>query len=101
MSQQTTAVTPVSIYGRTYRLRGDDDSAYLKELAAIVDAKMREVARASGTADTLKVAILAGLNLADDYLNASRENTSGAETPGRDAKRLEKLVTLLDEALAE
>ena len=64
--------TPVTIYGRTYHLRGNEDGEYLTELASLVDDKMREVAEATGTADTLKVAILASLNIADEYLQTRR-----------------------------
>ena len=87
----------VKIHGRTYYLRGDSDGSYLKELASVVDAKMREVAEVTGTADTLKVAILASLNLADDYLKAS-----GGQVPDKREtdQRLAKLVTALDEVLA-
>ena len=91
--------TAVTIYGRAYHLRGSEDSAYLQELARLVDSKMREVARATGTADTLKLAILASLNIADEYLRASGSAPSAAS--GEDGKRLERLVTLLDEVLAE
>jgi hypothetical protein len=52
--------TLVTIYGKTYHLRGDDPG-YLHELAREVDGRMREVAEATGTADTLNVAILAAL----------------------------------------
>ena len=38
------APTPVTIYGKTYHLRGDGDTAYLHELAQEVDRRMREVA---------------------------------------------------------
>ena len=90
--------TSVTIYGRVYDLRGGEDRAYLQTLASIVDSKMREVAEATGTADTLKVAILASLNLADEYLQASE----AAPGTNREAsKRLAQLVTRLDEALAE
>jgi cell division protein ZapA len=101
------AVTPVTILGRTYRLRGADDPAYLSELAELVDGKMREIENATGTADTLKVAILASLNIADDYLKATRELESGGRgrKPAASGKvqktRLARLVTLLDEALVE
>jgi cell division protein ZapA len=90
--------TPVTIFGRTYPLRGGADPDYLIELAALVDARMREVAEGTGTADSLKVAILAALNIADDFLQASRRSPSAAteDTEGR----LGRLVTLLDEALA-
>ena len=62
--------TAVTIFGQTYHLRGGDDETYLTHLAAHVDRKMREVAEATGTADTLKVAVLAALNIADDSLQA-------------------------------
>jgi len=90
------APTPVTIFGRTYYLRGDEDPGYLAELASEVDRKMREVAEATGTADTLKVAILAALNIADDCMQARR----AAGIPAGTEERLQSLVTLLDEALA-
>jgi cell division protein ZapA len=91
-------VTPVSIYGRTYHLRGNEDSGYLEELAALVDRRMREAADETGTADTLKVAILAALNIADDNLQGRR---GGARVPDRGAdRRLARMISLLDEALA-
>jgi cell division protein ZapA (FtsZ GTPase activity inhibitor) len=92
------SATAVTIYGRTYHLRGDGDPAYLEELASLVDSKMREVADITSTADTLKVAILASLNIADEYLKAS---TGAAPRETREAgRRLARLVTRLDEALA-
>jgi cell division protein ZapA len=90
--------TPVNIYGRTYHLRGGGDEEYLAELAGHVDARMREVAGATGTADTLKVAILASLNIADDYFKARRGEDGSASDDVQ--KRLARMVTLLDEALA-
>ena len=95
---QDGAVTSVSIYGRTYQLRGNEDGDYLAELAALVDEKMREVADATGTADTLKVAILAALNIADEYLQASSGSARVANR-GADEKKLARMITLLDEAL--
>ena len=95
--------TPVTIFGRTYRLRGDGDTEYLKQLADLVDGKMREVEAATGTADTTKIAILASLNIADDYLKAGRHaRPSGSQEPDAErARTLQHLVTELDEALAE
>ncbi len=90
--------TTVTIFGQTYHLRGTEDEAYLNELASLVDRQMREVVDATQTADTLKVAILAALNIADDYLQARR----GTEVPldRQTDRRLARMVTLLDEALA-
>ena len=91
--------TPVTIFGRTYYLRGDGDEGYLSDLAAVVDSKMRDVAESTGAADTLKVAILAALNMADEYLRARRD--APRRKSGDDQERLARLVALLDEALAE
>jgi cell division protein ZapA len=94
-SAESTAVT---IYGRTYHLRGGGDPDYLERLAEIVDEKMRDVAETTGTADTLKVAILAALNLADERL---QEGEAGNPASDEETdKRLGKMVALLDEALA-
>lgn len=98
-----TEPTSVTILGRTYRLRGEDDGAYLQELAAFVDEKMREVETATGTADTLRIAILASLNIADDYLKISRgSGTAATKAAGAEAnRRLARMVTMLDEALQD
>jgi cell division protein ZapA (FtsZ GTPase activity inhibitor) len=92
----TTSPTPVTIYGKTYHLRGDNDTAYLNELAQEVDRQMREVAEATGTADTLSVAILAALNITDEFLQARRGPVS-KET----ARQLDRFVAQIDEALAD
>ena len=96
-SEDVTA-TPVTIFGRTYHLRGNEDGEYLAELATLVDRRMREVASATGTADTLKVAILASLNIADEYLQARRGGSSGWDEDTD--RRLARMISMLDEALA-
>lgn len=94
--------TAVTILGRTYHLRGDGDSEYLQELAALVDEKMREVESATGTADTLKIAILASLNIADDYMKISQgSGAAAAKAVGAESnRRLARMVSMLDEALS-
>jgi cell division protein ZapA len=89
----------VSIYGRTYQLRGSEDPAYLLELAALVDQRMREVAEGTGTAETLKVSILAGLNIADEYLQARHGGVARLDDAAE--RRLARMVTLLEDALVE
>jgi len=101
MAQQTPTTdgpTPVTIFGRTYQLRGGGQ-AHMEQLASIVDEKMREVADATGTADTLKVAILASLNIADEYMKVQTGGSAPKNAELR--KRLDRMVTMLDEALVE
>jgi cell division protein ZapA (FtsZ GTPase activity inhibitor) len=92
------ASTPVTIYGRTYHLRGAADGVYLARLAGLVDAKMREVQEATGTADTLKLAILACLNFADESTQARQGGGAGMDPETE--QRLARMIDVLGDALA-
>src|SRR5688500_10980111 len=67
-SMETTAAPPirVEIYQQTYSIRTDGDSEYLVQLADFVDRRMLEISSGTLTVDSLKVAILAALHIADD-----------------------------------
>jgi len=56
----------VEIFDQAYNLRGSDPD-YILKLADYVDAKMRAVAEATNTIDTVRLAVLAALNIADEY----------------------------------
>ena len=62
----------VQIYGRFYTIKGVEDQEYLDKLAKHVDTQMRQVAESTGTVDTLRVAILTALTLADQSLRAEK-----------------------------
>ena len=57
----------VMIYDQEYNMKGDLDPEYIEKLARFLDGKMRSIAARSRTVDSLRVAVLAGLNLADEY----------------------------------
>lgn len=59
------STTQVEIYDQLYRLAGPDD-AHLQRLAARVDSAMRQIARQTNVVDSLRVAVLAAVNLADE-----------------------------------
>ena len=61
----------VEVYDQVYHLSGQDED-HIRSLAARVDAKMRAVAAAGRTADSLRVAVLAALNLADELSQLER-----------------------------
>ena len=58
----------VEIFGQTYAVKPGTDPGYVEKLAAYVDEQMKDVSRASGAVDSLRVAVLAALNLADECL---------------------------------
>jgi cell division protein ZapA len=67
--ETTTMTTPtvrVEIYNQTYNIRSDGDTEYIIQLAEFVDARMREISSGTLTVDSLKVAILAALHIADE-----------------------------------
>jgi cell division protein ZapA len=85
----------VDIYDQRYNLRGVN-AEYVQALAATVDAKMRAVAAGSTTVDSLRVAVLAALNLADEL--AVLKESRGGNTM---AKRAGELGDLLDSVLRD
>jgi cell division protein ZapA len=88
----------VEIYGQSYNVQGEEDDAYVRQLAAFVDEKMRSVSEATRTVDSLRVAILAALNIADE-LHTLRTSQESMEGPVR--KRVERCVTLVEKALEQ
>lgn len=102
MPENDGAIT-VEIYDQTYRLHGTDRE-YVEKLAATVDAKMRAVATQGRTVDSLRVAVLAALNLADE-LARLEERYATATGPGESVEsirsRAHSLTGLLDEVLGE
>jgi cell division protein ZapA len=75
MSDPRSETVTVRIYDREYTLRTSDNASNLLELCRELDRRMRECAQASGSVDTLKVAILTALGLTDE-LERAREALS-------------------------
>jgi cell division protein ZapA len=65
-TQAPAAPVRVEIYDQVYNLRGTD-ADYILKLAEFVDTKMRSVAEQTATIDSLRLAVLAALNIADEY----------------------------------
>ena len=86
----------VVIYNQTYSLRSEHGEDYIKELAALVDRRMNEIARATMTVDSLRVAILAALQIADELHQLRRELK---DTEEEIAERSTKYAELLDQFL--
>lgn len=86
----------VVIYNQTYSLRSEHDPDYIHELAEYVDKRMNEIARATMTVDSLRVAILAALQIADELYQARKDMR---ETEDEIADRSAKYIDLLDQFL--
>ena len=65
----TDRIIEIEIYGQKHKIRvkGEEDEKYISRLTSYVDQKMKEVAVKSKSADFLKIAVLAALNIADEF----------------------------------
>ena len=104
MNQKAPGSLAVEIYDQTYHLRGVDPE-HITTLAQIVDGKMRAVSAHGATVDSLRVAVLAALNIADELTELrARHNDllrSLDSTESATRSRATSLSNMLDEALRE
>lgn len=98
------AAVSVDIYDQVYHLRGTD-AEYIERLAALVDSKMRAVAAHGGTVDSLRVAVLGALNIADELLALRSRYDALAGSMGQTESSLRlragTLAGMLDEVLED
>jgi cell division protein ZapA len=106
LAAQAAGAVVVEIYGQVYQLRGTD-TAHIEKLAGIVDAKMRAVSAHGATVDSLRVAVLAALNIADEMMQAKAkldtQNSSVAQVHAMQTMRSRagSLAGMLDAVLDE
>jgi len=108
MATELTSVT-VRIYGWDYTLKVEPSQVErAKSLADYLDQRMQQVAKKSGTADTLKIAIRSALTIIDELFNAQEQTKnvpkrSGAQTPAKISpeweEKLHELSNLIDKEL--
>jgi cell division protein ZapA len=102
---EKTDLVHVEIFGQSYAVKAGGDPGYVEKLAASVDEQMKDVSRASGAVDSLRVAVLAALNLADECVRLRREadearresRSSGTSVDDRIARLARKLGSALGE----
>lgn len=93
----TNSSVRVEIFDQGYNLRGTDPD-YILKLAEYVDSKMRAVAEQTHTVDSARLAVLAALNIADEFHMLKRKAEGGSSDS---SKRTRQLLSALDEILQE
>ncbi|MCC7042891.1 MAG: cell division protein ZapA [Acidobacteria bacterium] len=91
-------VVHVEIHGQRYAVRSDLDAQYIAELAGYLDEKMRGAARELASADPLRIAVIAALNITDELYRA-RADSRGLE--GHLHARAEAIERLVDAVLED
>ena len=89
-------VVHVEIHGQRYAVRSEFDPQYIGELAAFLDEKMRAAACELASADPLRIAVIAALNISDE-LHRTRAEASGAE--GHTRARTLEIERIVDAVL--
>jgi len=84
----------VEIFGHRYTLKSEFPEAQVKRVADYVDGKMREVAKGTASVDSLHLAILTALNIAQDYLQEKGSQEELLQRIKDKAERLEEFIAL-------
>jgi len=80
----------VEIFGTEYRIKGDANADYIKQVAGLVDERMRQIADASMTGSVAKIAILAAVNIADELLKERLARETAMEKMSERLKQAEE-----------
>jgi cell division protein ZapA len=89
-------VVHVEVHGQRYPIKTKLDAAYVQELASYVQTKMGLALDNSPSSDSLALAVLAALNIADELFRARREQVDEVDSLAERAQALERIV---DQAL--
>ena len=96
--ENTSQSIRVEIYNQTYNIRSDGDNDYIKNLASFVDSRMRDISSGTLTVDSLKVAILAALHIADEF---HRLKSDQEQNDSQLASRSAECADMLDRFLKQ
>jgi len=91
-------ITTVRIYGKEYPVASDQNPEYVRMLAEYVDGKMNEVGGGSEAATAARVAVLAALNIADEYMRLRNEKEKFISLV---EGRVSKVIKMVEEKLAQ
>ena len=89
-------VVPIEIHGQRYPIRTSLEPEYVSQLAAYVDEKVRAASDSAPTADSLRLAVIAALNIADELFRCRDQNR---DRDGRLAERAGEIERILDRVL--
>ena len=96
MSNDRNRIIPINLQGQLYPIRTSLEPEYVQQLAAFVEEKMRDAGEATPSGDSLRLAVLAALNIADELFRC-RDATDLRN--GQIAERAEELERLVDRLL--
>ena len=97
MADDQSDVIHVEILGQQYPIRSQLDSSYVSELASYVHRQMQVASERSPAGDSVRVAVLAALNIADDYFRCRDGHSMNEDSVKQRTLEIEAIV---DQAIA-
>ena len=85
--------TEISIMGQKFMIKSDSNDDYIRRVAEFVDMKINEVMQSTKSVASLNVAILAAMNIADEYFKFRKDRDEKFTAAG---KKVEDLIELVD-----
>ena len=92
MNKNDKNISEIEIYNETYKIVNEISPEYTRSLAKHVDKKMKEISEKSSTVSSLKVAVLAALNLADELFKVKKELEMEKEIISKETSNLCHLI---------
>lgn len=86
----------VTLFGQTYTIHGDAPRDYIMQLADYLNVKMEEVRAGGAVTNPAQVAMLAALNVADEYFQLKKLKVGSDSEVER---RTMALISMLDQGL--
>ncbi|MFW5777089.1 MAG: cell division protein ZapA [Spirochaetota bacterium] len=88
----------IELLGTSFSVQTDEDPEYFREVVEHFRSKVEEIRQSVSTTDPLKIAILAGILAADDYMKL----TGATRRDDAEARRItDTLISELDAALGD
>ena len=91
-------IVTVEIMGQRFSIRSSLDIEYINRLAGYVDHKIQAVTEHSTGGDTVRITVLAAMNIADEYFR-SRDTETSLEAAMK--TRVGEIERMVDDALAD
>ena len=88
----------VNIYGNEYSIMGEAEPEYILKLAEYINNKMEDIGKTISSGNTAQLAILAALNIADEYFQLQEMKGEG-QAAGEIEMKTRALISMLDEGL--
>ena len=86
----------VRIFGQSYRVQGGSDPNQTREAAEVVDQKMGMIASQVRSPDGYRIAVLAALHLADEYISLRRKLEGLEQQVESKSRRITELLDGLE-----